>query len=107
MVANTLPNIQFMSYTKKYDIINEYLDKGNKIPDNLNIIFSAWDKNWKVENPYDLAIAYVDFKNSELNPEIPPYAYLCPCADKTQHVTCSMCQACWNKKLKAVKFLEH
>lgn len=107
MVANTLPNIRFMSFTKKYDIINEYLDKGNKIPDNLNIIFSAWDKNWKVENPHDLAVAYVDFKNSELNPEIPKKIYSCPCSDKEKQITCSMCQACWNKNLKAIKFLEH
>ena len=106
-VANKLPNIRFMSFTKKYWIVNDYLLKGNKLPDNLNIIFSAWDKNWVVDNPFNLAVAYVDFKNSELNPEIPANAYFCPCADKTQNITCSMCQACWNKKLKAVRFLQH
>lgn len=106
-VALELPNIKFMSFTKKYWIINEYLNAGNKIPDNLNVIFSAWDKNWIVDNPHDLPIAYVNFKNSSLNPEIPKYAYSCPCSDKEHTITCSMCQACWNKKLKAVKFLEH
>ena len=106
-VAVKFPNIKFMSFTKKYWIVNNYLDTGATLPDNLNIIFSAWDKNWVVDNPHNLAIAYVDFKDSSLNPEIPKYAYLCPCADKTQKVTCSMCQACWNKNLKAVKFLEH
>lgn len=106
-VAKKLPHIRFMSFTKKYYIINNYLENGQEIPDNLNIIFSAWDKNWKVENPFKLPIAYVDFKDSNMNPDIPKYAYTCPCADKISNVTCSMCQACWNKKLKAVKFLEH
>lgn len=105
-VALKLPNIKFMSFTKKYWIVNDYLDNGGKLPDNLNIIFSAWDKTWIVDNPHNLPVAYVDFKNSILNPDIPKNAYLCPCGyDKT--ATCSMCQACWNKKLKAVKFLEH
>lgn len=106
-VAKTLPNIRFMSFTKKYYIVNNYLENGQEIPDNLNIIFSAWDKNWIVENPFNLPVAYVDFKDSNMNPDIPKYAYTCPCADKTLGITCSMCQACWNKKLRAVKFLEH
>lgn len=106
-VANKLPNIKFMTFTKKYWIVNDFIKDGGHIPDNFNILFSAWDKNWVVDNPYNFGIAYVDFKNSALNPDIPNNAYLCPCANKEDKITCSMCQACWNKKLKAVRFLEH
>ena len=34
-----------------------------KLPNNLNIVFSAWDKLWEVPNPHELPVAYVEFKN--------------------------------------------
>lgn len=97
------PDLKHMAFTKKYEIVNEYIDKNGKLPDNLNVVFSAWHKLWNVPNPHGLAIAYVDFNDKSLNPEIPKNAFVCPGREST----CSACGACWNKKLKAVVFKQH
>lgn len=107
-IAEELPDIKFMAFTKKYELVNRYLNEGYQIPDNFNIIFSAWDKLWKFDNPYNLPIAYVDFKDKRLNPDIPKNAFRCPSnGKKLGEITCSMCKACWNKKLKNVVFEQH
>ena len=105
-LAKEFPNIRFMSFTKKYDIVNEWLTTNGDLPNNLNIIFSAWHIGWKVNNPFDMPIAYVDFKDQTLNPQFPKGITGCPNqSDKT--ITCSMCQKCWNKKIKSVVFKQH
>jgi hypothetical protein len=38
-LAKEFPNIRFMSFTKKYDIVNEWLTTNGDLPKNLNIIF--------------------------------------------------------------------
>jgi hypothetical protein len=105
-LAKAFPNIRFMSFTKKYDIVNEWLATNGDLPKNLNIIFSAWHIGWKVNNPYGMPVAYVDFKDQTLNPQFPKGITGCPNqSDKT--ITCSMCQKCWSKKVKAVVFKQH
>lgn len=105
-LAREIPNVRFMSFTKKYDIVNKWIDNNGNLPDNLNIIFSAWHLGWVVPNPHDLPVAYVDFTDKTLNPEFPKGITGCPNQhDKT--ITCSVCQKCWNKKVKAVKFIQH
>ena len=97
------PNTKYMAFTKKYEIVNEYISENGELPENLNIIFSAWDKLWYVPNPYGLGVAYVDFTDKRLNPEFPKNAFVCPGREST----CSACGACWSKKLKAVVFHQH
>jgi hypothetical protein len=105
-LAKAFPNIRFMSFTKKYDIVNEWLATNGDLPNNLNIIFSAWHIGWKVNNPFGMPVAYVDFKDQTLNPQFPKGITGCPNqSDKT--ITCSMCQKCWNKKVKSVVFKQH
>lgn len=101
--ALKLPSIKFMAFTKKYKIVNDYLDSGKEIPENLNVIFSAWDKLWEVPNPHNLPIAYVSFKEERFTPEIPKCAFHCPGRESS----CSACRMCWNKNLKAVYFDQH
>ena len=96
-------DVKHMAFTKKYEIVNEYIDKNGKLPDNLNVLFSAWDKLWDVPNPHNLGVAYVDFDDKRLNPEFPRYAFVCPGREST----CSACGVCFNKKLKAVVFKQH
>ena len=102
-LCNKTPNVKHMLFTKKYEIVNNYLDKHGSLPDNLNVLFSAWHKLWEVPNPHGLGIAYIDFNDKTLNPEFPKNAFKCPGREST----CSACGACFNKKLKAVVFKQH
>lgn len=102
-VCKKTPQVKYMAFTKKYELVNEYINKNGNLPDNLNIILSAWDKLWDVPNPHNLGVAYVDFDDKRLNAEFPKNAFMCPGREST----CSACGACWNKKLKAVVFKQH
>lgn len=97
------PAVKHMAFTKKYELVNKWIDDNGDLPANLNIIFSAWDRLWDVPNPHNLGVAYVDFKDKRLNPEFPTNAFVCP----GRSSTCSACGACFNKKLKAVIFMQH
>lgn len=103
-IAKLHSDVKMLMFTKRYEWINEWLTV-NVLPENLVVRFSMWDKSWYVPNPYDVPTAYVDFANSELNPEIPENAFLCH-GDK-DGVTCSSCRACFNPNIKIVKFIQH
>lgn len=102
-LCNKTSNVQHMAFTKRYEIVNEYIDKNGNLPDNLNVMFSAWDKLWTFDNPHNLGVAYVDFNDKRLNPEFPKNAFICPGNEST----CSACGVCFNKKVKAVVFHQH
>ena len=104
--AKKFPEMKFMAFTKKYFLVNQWIDNNGNLPDNLNIIFSAWDKNWEVLNPHHLPVAYVDFKDFEKNPVLPEKYQTCP-NQKDKTITCSMCGKCWRKDLGAVVFKQH
>lgn len=79
----------FLCYTKKYELVNEYLDHHRK-PSNLVICLSNWG-TWKVENPHNLPTSYVDFSRGDEG--IPEFAY--PCSGN-----CGKCEGthCWHMK---------
>ena len=58
--AHELSDTIFLAFTKKYDIVNEYVNKYGDfaIPNNLVIIFSAW-KGMKLINPHNFPVAFV------------------------------------------------
>lgn len=89
----------FLCFTKKYELINGYLDTHRK-PSNLVICLSNWGE-WKVENPHNLPESYVDFGKG--NEGIPEFAYEC-----SGH--CDTCPGthCWHmKKGDSVMFHKH
>lgn len=99
-IAKKTPQTKFLCFTKKYEIVNDFLNGGGKIPNNLVVVFSAWDESWEFENPYNLPVAYVRFKKG-LNSNIPESANECG-------GLCSQCQKCWElKKGEAVVFNQH
>ena len=68
ITAEQLPNTQFLAFTKQFHTVNQYLRDGYKIPENLKIIFSNWG-DFKCENPYNLPVCEIIFKNAESVPE--------------------------------------
>lgn len=86
-VALNLPSTQFLAFTKKYEMINDYVRAGNAIPSNLNIVFSAWGQ-LKFDNPYNFPVAYVRFKDPVSNMNIPRDAEECS-------GNCTTCLKCW------------
>lgn len=64
VTARKCPDCTFLAFTKQYTIINEYLNGGGEIPQNLKIIFSNWGA-WKCENPYKLPQCEIIFKGEK------------------------------------------
>ena len=63
--ARELPGTQFLAFTKKYGIVNDYIAAYGELPGNLHIIFSEWGEGWEVPNPHKLPTAAVIFKGEE------------------------------------------
>ena len=100
-VAKKCKSTKFLCFTKKFELVNNYLSNGGKLPSNLKIVFSAWDKDFKADNPFNLPMAYIYFKKAENNPNIPHLAI--PCGG-----SCENCLACWSlRKGQSVYFNQH
>lgn len=96
-VAQECPRINFLCFTKKYEIVNNwcYLEM---IPKNLHIVFSGWDESWKFDNPYNFPVADVRFKNDTRD-----FSKHKQCTGK-----CYECLECWKlKKGQKVVFNKH
>ena len=98
-VARKNKDTRYLCFTKKYEIVNDYIKEGHKIPSNLRIVFSAWD-NWIPENPYNFPMTYVNGKGFHNN--------LIPTEAIPNVGQCWKCQACWQlKKGQSVVFKKH
>lgn len=67
-LAQELPGTTFLAFTKQYKIVNDYINGGGCIPQNLKIIFSNWGA-WRCENPHGLPVCEVIFKDSTPAPD--------------------------------------
>lgn len=61
-IAERNKHCEILCFTKKYDIVNNLLLCGIKIPNNLHMIFSAW-QGLKMENPNNLPEAHVRYRD--------------------------------------------
>jgi len=52
-VANDNPKCEFLCFTKRYDVVNKWIDENGELPCNLHILFSGWT-NLTPDNPYNL-----------------------------------------------------
>ena len=68
-LARKHKNTQFLCFTKKYELVNEYLNNHKK-PKNLVLVLSNWG-NWVCDNPHNLPTAWVEFgvDSDQLIPE--------------------------------------
>ena len=99
-VAYSCPQTKFLCFTKKFNLVNCYLEFGD-LPENLRVVFSGWDKDFKVDNPFNLPITYINFKDKSKNAKIDEYAI--PCTG-----SCRTCKACWSlQKGQSVYFNQH
>lgn len=101
-IAEKNEHCQILCFTKKYEIVNNHISDNWGLPDNLHIILSAWD-NLPLDNPYNLPVAYVRFRDGHT--DAPDNAVNCS-------GNCSECAStdggCWNLKVgEAVVFNEH
>lgn len=63
-IAERLPDTTFLAFTKRYDLVNDYIAGGHVVPENLKLIFSEWP-GMAMENPHGLPVAHVIFKGTE------------------------------------------
>ena len=91
-VAQRIPDTKFLCFTKKFELVNAYVEGAGDLPSNLHIVFSAWG-DWLPENPYGFPMAYIHFKRSDM--QLPSHARQCPkyCGDCVM-TGCS----CWDLK---------
>lgn len=101
-VAKSLPRTSFLVFTKKFEIVNNYmsLNKG-EIPTNLHVVFSAWGDDFRIVNPYKFPVAHVRFKDQTKNKNIPSTAVECS-------GNCQTCLQCWGiTRGESVVFNQH
>lgn len=63
-VAERNKHCEILCFTKRYGIINQYIQDGLAIPKNLHIIFSVW-RGYPHDNPFHLPEAHVRYKDGK------------------------------------------
>ena len=61
-IANRNTHCEILCFTKKFEIVNEFIEKGSMLPANLHLIFSGWI-GLEMNNPYQLPEAHVRYRN--------------------------------------------
>ena len=82
-VANECPDTSFLCFTKKYELVDQFVESHGMIPENLHIVYSAWGV-FQPDNPFGFPVAYIRFRNQ--NNSIPENARQCSgyCGDCVQ-----------------------
>lgn len=53
---------QILCFTKKYELVNEHIERHGPLPNNLHMIFSGW-VGLKMVNPFSLPEAHVRYRD--------------------------------------------
>ena len=61
-IASRNPHCEILCFTKRFEMVNEFLEKDGIIPENLHLIFSGWI-GLEMNNPYQLPEAHVRYRN--------------------------------------------
>lgn len=100
ITAKKCPGTQILAFTKRYSVVNHYVDIFGNLPENLKIIFSEWGDQ-KPDNPHNLPTAAVIFKGSE------PAENWKICGGNCQDCACRGV-GCWElKNGETIAFFEH
>lgn len=101
-IARRNPHCELLCFTKKYEIVNWWVDNGNSIPPNLHLVFSVW-RDLEVNNKYNFPEAHVRYRDGSTTAK--PTAKECG-------GNCTECAitdgGCWTlKRGEQVVFNEH
>ena len=94
-IARRRPNVKFWSYTKKYNIVNNWCDVNGieNFPENLTILFSHWLNDdgtyFPMDNPYNFPTSeFIPLGKEYLTANI---THICPCSNPDVVATCDTC----------------
>lgn len=92
-IAKENPSVRFWSYTKKYEIVNRWLDENGTLPENLTIIFSHWLNHdgsyFPMDNRHNLPTSeFIPLGREEL---LETVTHVCPCSDPSVVACCEDC----------------
>lgn len=101
-IAERNPHCQILCFTKKYEIVNDYLLEGKVFPANLHMILSAWT-GLKMQNPFLLPEAHVRYRDGSTTAN----ADAKQCGGNCAECACTD-DGCWTlQKGEQVVFDEH
>ena len=96
-IAENLPEINFWLPTREYNIVNEYIRKNGREPENLTVRLSSlmFDGDvTKRQNPFDLPTSGASKEGFN-------------CPSSKQGNKCLDCRACWDKAIPNIIYKEH
>lgn len=89
-LAVEMPNVQFYCYTKRFDLVSQYLNDFKKFPKNLVVNISVWHDN---DKGYDFGKCNKFVYDDGTDPKIAKMRH-CPAVDKNGHSTGVKCADC-------------
>lgn len=96
-IAINKPDMKFLAFTKKYELVNEYMNKYAYLPDNFTIVFSLWEGLELEDNSWE-------FPYSLVSPEhIDNLGAFFP--DNTCCGSCVNCKKCWELRRNKVDYI--
>lgn len=100
-VAEDNPHCQFHLFTKNYKVVNKWLDRGLKLPENIHLRLSEWPQ-LPIQNPYNLNVCSVFDPDRFF--EVHDSEAIC----SGSCVTCAIhSSGCFDKKIKRVWIAKH
>lgn len=94
-IAKNNPFTTFLAFTKNFELLDEYVENGGIIPENLTVVFSRWG-NTEIKNRNGFPVAIVKIDEST---NIPENAFRC-------NGDCQNCLECWKAKKNTYRFFE-
>jgi hypothetical protein len=98
-VCRKTPEILHWLPTREYALVQQFLDEGEVIPENLVVRLSAHMLDGAPPIELGLPVSTVSRAGSAR----PPEAYLCPQPSRGFHV-CGSCRACWDSSVQWVDY---
>ena len=101
-IAKRQPHCEILCFTKKYNLVNEFIEQGGKLPSNLHMIFSGW-VGLEMANPFSLPEAHVRYRDGSTTAREDAIECSGNCTE------CALTEGgCWNlQKGQQVIFNEH